>query len=372
MIFWFFLYILTFLFSLVSKNRIYLVWFVIWLITVFRYKVGTDYMGYVELYNTFGSQYFNTHYESDIGLMSLMTFFHSIGGTPQILFFTYGSLTCYFFYKAFHFYARGNNVLEMIFVNLYMGFLFFQTLNIIRFMLAAAIIFYSTKYIVKKKPIKYLAYISFAAIFHFTAILFLPLYLIRYLKVGRWTLFVFVLIIACIVIIHPTEDVLLRMLNLNSQYSYYLTNEKYVNLQVSTFGILNTVLYTIIAFIIYKYFRHDRLLSIIFLFYLTFIISRFLAIDIYIFQRISQYFKPFLIVGLGYAILNLKLRNIAKTLIIFLLIFTVHIGALLGLYLRNPVQKRFYSQYAINIGLLGKSIPIQIYGDYNTLPDYWE
>ena len=373
MIFWIILFIIVFAMSNIYKDKIFLVWIFIWLVTAFRYKVGTDYMGYVDLFKSFNAGSMNAHYVTDVGLNFILNFMHSIGAGEQMLFFIYGTLTIIFYYKAFRFYAKGNTTLNILFVVLYMGLLFFQTLSIIRFMLAGAILLYGTKFIVFGSFIRYFITIGFAMMFHLTAIIFLPLYLVRYIKINNYLLPFFLIISFLIIYFHPLTKIISILLGENSPYMYYLTSEKYANIHASLFGIVNTFIYIGFAFVTIKYFKKAKELQIVFLFFLVFIFFRVLSIDMFIFQRISQYFKPFLIVYLGYLVVYLKFNEkIPKQGLFILLIYGVLAGALYGLSVRDVVQKRFYTQYAIDIGLFGDKYPIQIYGDYHKLPDYWE
>ena len=359
--------------SIVFKDKIYLVWFFIWVVTAFRYKVGTDYMGYIDLFNSFGSGNLNPHYSTDLGLMSILSLIHWIGGGSQMLFVIYGSLSCFFYYKAFKYYAQGNKSLNILFVILFIGFLFFQTLSIMRFMLAGAILFYATRYIIERKPFKYFLGVLFAMVFHLSAIVFLPIYLIRYIKFGRWLLPIFFLLSLFVMVFHPTQKLLEILVGVNSPYMYYLTSEKYTTMHASTFGIINTYLYMLFAFVTYKYFQRDMISRTVFLLFLVFVFSRVLSIDMFIFQRLSQYFKPFLIVYLGYLLVHIKFyQKEIKGALALVLIYGVLAGGLLGLSMRDYIQKRFYTQYAVDIGIFGNSYPIQIYGDYHALPDYWE
>ncbi len=378
MLFWILLFILIVAMSIVFKNRIYFVWFFIWIVTAFRYKVGTDYMGYISLYNSFGTENFNPHYYTDLGLMSTLSLIHWIGGGPQMLFVIYGALSCFFYYKAFKYYAQGNQSLNILFVILYMGFLFFQTLSIMRFTLAGAILFYTTRYIVEGKLIKYFFGVLFAMVFHLSAIVFLPIYFIRYIRFGHWLLPTFFLLSLFVVFFHPIQKLLEILVGFNTPYMYYLTNEKYTTIHASTFGMVNTYLYMLFAFTTHQYFRRNTISRIVFLLFLVFVFFRVLSIDMFIFQRLSQYFKPFLIVYLGYLLVNMTfyIKEIKCVLYLVLislvLIYGVLAGSLFGLSVRDYIQKRFYTQYAIDIGLFGKPYPIQIYGDYHTLPNYWK
>ncbi len=330
-------------------------------------------MGYISLYKTFGTENFNPHYYTDLGLMSTLSLIHWIGGGPQMLFIIYGTLSCFFYYKAFKYYAQGNQTLNIFFVAFYMGFLFFQTLSIMRFMLAGAILFYTTRYIVEGKPFKYFLGILFAMVFHLSAIVFLPIYLIRYIKFGRWLLPIFFLLSLFVMVFHPTQKLLEILVGVNSPYMYYLTSEKYTTMHASTFGIINTYLYMLFAFTTYRYFRHNMISRTVFLLFLVFVFFRVLSIDMYIFQRLSQFFKPFLITYLGYLLVHIQFRQkVTKGALALLIMYGVMGGGLFSLEMRNFVEKHFYTQYAIDVGVFGDSYPIQIYGNHHILPNHKE
>ncbi len=369
MLFWILFFSLIVILSFAFKKQIYLVWFILWLFAAFRYEVGTDYLGYMELYNSFISGSFPAQYMTDYGLVWILEFINLVGGSSQLLFFIYATLNFIFIYYGYKYYAQKNETLNILFVILFSTLLYFQTLSIIRFMLAGSILFYSSRYIIEGKFIKYLLGTILAAIFHPTAIVFILLYTIRYIKTNFSTIIIFILLCLAIIVLHPINYLIEFLKGSDLPYIFYLTNEK-LNVKASLFGNINTLIYMILAITTYRFFTKNKQYEIIYLLLLSYIMVRVLSIDAYVFQRLSFYFRPFFVVYIGYLFINLKFtEKIIKQVLFILLITLASYGSLVGLSSRKGMQGAFYSQYSVNVKLFGAPYIFNIYGDLDSLPD---
>lgn len=71
----------------------------------------------------------------------------------------------------------------------YLSFgLFFNSMNFMRQMIAAAVILYAVQYIRKKQPLRFIVIILFASVFHISALIFIPFYFILRIKMDGLTL----------------------------------------------------------------------------------------------------------------------------------------------------------------------------------------
>ena len=170
-----------------------------------RYKVGTDYISYVGMYNN--------ENKIDLGFIFISRISAQLGGV-QSLFFMYNSLTLIFIFMGL------NNIDKKIrpFAYFCYLFLFYTTsFNIMRQFLAASIVFYAYKYIIKKEPIKWIIFIIIAFIFHNTSILCLPLYIILNSKSSKFK----VIALLGTVLIAFNYNSLLKIISGYSTFDHY-------------------------------------------------------------------------------------------------------------------------------------------------------
>lgn len=145
-----------------------------------RYRVGTDYDSYILLYNKYNDETLNYLIFSrnfEIGF-SIILKIAKLFNDPQVIFAIFALATIIIVYR---------NILnnkEKCSVSLaFFLFLFLysaNTLNIIRQMLAVVIVMSSYKYIWNRNFKKFVISILIASMFHTTALLFFPCYLINY------------------------------------------------------------------------------------------------------------------------------------------------------------------------------------------------
>lgn len=169
-----------------SKNFKYvfliLVFLIITVPSMFRYNVGIDYKGYFDTYNLLSNKssiaeakkVFNI--ESSFIYLSMLSrkMFHS----PIMLFATYSILTNFFVILGVWYFRK--DVDPAVEVLVYLTLFYPTTLNIARQSLAVAIIFWGFKYVIERKPIKYMLCVFIAFIFHRTACIAIILYFYCY------------------------------------------------------------------------------------------------------------------------------------------------------------------------------------------------
>lgn len=149
------------------------------ILSALRFNVGTDYHTYIAMYQNlhdlplknFLSVYGYFKLEPTFYVLSQLSY-RLVGG-PELLFGIFGFLSILFFYLG----LRRLNVGKIgIVMCLYLTMIFPLTFNMVRQGVAVSIIFYAISFSIEKKFWKYLFWVLVAAIFHFTAILALPLY----------------------------------------------------------------------------------------------------------------------------------------------------------------------------------------------------
>lgn len=161
----------------------------------FRNGVGTDYYAYKALFETM-DLYHLEKLEKSIKITSEVLNYFDF--TSQVGFLIYGVLTILFYYKGINYFTKNKNISKVVFYVNFLLLVFFPAMNVIRQMLAGAIMFYATKYIVEKKFFKYCSFFMIAFFFHKSSIFFLPLYFIGNKKIKKnkliMILFVFFII----------------------------------------------------------------------------------------------------------------------------------------------------------------------------------
>ena len=130
------------------------------LLSAFRYGIGTDYFntyyyGYERV--VAGDNYDNF----EIGFKALILFLSKFFDNPQILFVVTSVLFAYFVYEAI--FENSNDVFFSIFLLISMRF-YFMSMNVVRQFVGMAIVLYATKYIFKKKYIKFVVFVTFVCI----------------------------------------------------------------------------------------------------------------------------------------------------------------------------------------------------------------
>lgn len=175
------------------KKIIYLsVMFVLmYLVTVFRYGIGNDYFSYIRLFNEVSStpwnELFSLPYEP---LYSVLTKLISmITLNPEAMYAVYAVLILV--PVAYSIYRYSDNVWISVTVYLCLTF-FYTSLSFIRQSIAASILLLAFGFIKQRKIIPVLIFAVVAVLFHYTALVFIPFYLLAYfLKPTKKTLIIY-------------------------------------------------------------------------------------------------------------------------------------------------------------------------------------
>lgn len=163
------------------------------LILGMRYDVGVDYLTYLDLYQT----KFIERENLELGFQFLIDTLNLTGAHFSFLFILSSLITLVFLYKAI---KPLNKFLPYLIFYYFTSGLIFHSNNIIRHMIAFAILMYALRFVETKEFIRYVLIIALASLFHKSVIIFIPLYFIlnkdifynRYLQYSLLTLvFVF-------------------------------------------------------------------------------------------------------------------------------------------------------------------------------------
>lgn len=152
------------------------------LLSAFRWKVGTDYPTYISLYEAIGRISTPEHLWQQIlevePLYVLMNvLIRLVFDNPLPIFFFSSLLLLGFLFRAVEDYHGKISVTLAVFV--FLTLMFSTTLNIMRQMIAVSITFYAARHLFQKQYDKAALWMFVALMFHYSAIVLLPFWLFR-------------------------------------------------------------------------------------------------------------------------------------------------------------------------------------------------
>lgn len=136
----------------------------------FRYKIGVDYDNYISTFN------WDIGYSvNELGFELLINMLTHIGATYQMMFLIMAIITQYFVYQIFKRLDKGFWLATLVYYCF--STFYIASFNGSRQYVAIAIAIWALKYVYEKKIIKYSLAIMVAALsFHFSVLIFLPIY----------------------------------------------------------------------------------------------------------------------------------------------------------------------------------------------------
>ena len=176
-----------------EKFFTFLSFFSLFLVSAIRYLVGTDYDGtYKAIYDyTYRDGYqFNLTGETLYGLLNQIASIYS--GSDYVGVFALSSLlVCGFFFIGLK--KQSVNFSYSVLLFIISGY-YFWSFNAVRQMIAMSIFIYAFQYILNNQPWKYFVCIFFAAGFHTMALLYLPLYFLKRIKMSLKIILILLLV----------------------------------------------------------------------------------------------------------------------------------------------------------------------------------
>lgn len=178
--------------SYIKPNKLFILFAILSFVLVsgLRKNIGDTYF-YMHSYVIGDTSLSNINYKGDFGFDVLQVLLHQISNNPQILVFTTALVTNVLIVAVLYKYSR---MIELsIFLYVTTG-MFIVSMNGIRQYFAAAILFTATKFLLEGDWKKYFLIVLFAAVFHKTALIFIPVYFIVRRKAWTKTTLVILLI----------------------------------------------------------------------------------------------------------------------------------------------------------------------------------
>ena len=225
-------------------------------VSAIRYNVGTDYAGtYTELYYAVLNNY--KRRRIDIGFYWLLKAIVFCDANLQMVFVTTSLIINYFVYKTIQKESKSKALSYYIYI---CSTFYFFTMNGIRKSIAMALFYYSLYYANKKNIKKYMLLNIIGALFHLSALIFIPLYFVFNLKNKKKKKFVITLILTYIMSATITP-VLVKMLS-NTKYNLYFMHNNYSALQSFNLSSITNLLLMIFYIIFTK--KDDNIAYILF------------------------------------------------------------------------------------------------------------
>lgn len=294
-------------YSVLKSSRIisrFLLFFILFIPAAIRYDIGTDYSNYIDLYNSLN----NTPIE--IGYYYINLFVHHFHLSTQWIFaissFITYSIVCFGLHGRFF-------CLTIIF---YVLLLYLWSYSIIRQAIAMSFIILAMNFLIYGKNKRYFICIILATFFHYSSIILIPLFFVNKFSLNKKTIILFIL--CCIICIFNSfliDFLFNSSLITNSKYSVYLTSTYNRNTEIgSGIGVFISLLVPLASIFYYhRIIQSDNRLKGILNMNLLYILFYCMALNIYIFNRVSNLFSfaPIMIIApLTYVISNKKKRYI--------------------------------------------------------------
>lgn len=315
-----------------------------------RFYVGNDYANYVDgFYSIKQFHGTNIYFWEPAYFLLNRIFLNCYAG--YIYVFCIASLISYYFiFKALCY----RNLLKWgCFFVFTLGILIFLN-DVIRQGVALSIFIYSLRFIEEKKFGKYVVYIALAVTFHFSAIVLIPVYFIRYL---RFSNYVWLLILPFVFFLQYTgilRQIFVSALSAIPHYNVYMDKADIYTVDVKPgIGIIYNFLLALMVAFAYRKSRPNVILTI-YLFGSTLYIC---SIGMLLLERIAFYMMYTNIIVFAYFMMLRRYRQISRVLLILTFIYFA-IQSLTGMEKHGAVPYRTI----INEDL--ENPPSEYYPDY--------
>ena len=231
-----------------ALNKVYLtvIFSILFLLAALRLEVGNDYWTYVVTCHEIAE---NGYVVTEPGYNFVVKALYLISGKEDylLMFAVFAFATTFIFMKSI--YNQADNFALGFFLFIALG-IYFRSFNTVRYYFALAITLYSFRYVLKKEYIKFIILILFAALFHKSVLVVIPLYIIANRTLKKWQIMIFALVCASFLV---GKDFYMQIaLKLYPSYQ----NTPYLNetggITDNIFSIIRCVAVLVLCFICYK------------------------------------------------------------------------------------------------------------------------
>lgn len=299
-----------------SKNYTFLVASAIFVIIAFRdYSVGVDTLTYKELF--YSSEQYVKHYKTNIPNITSECLFFLTANMVRLMRLgdrIYFIIISLFMVLSITIFIKRYSKSQFLSYWLYITLgLLALSMSALRQMIALSVILFSFNYLIEEKKVKYVVTVFIASLFHFSAIIMLPIYFLRKIKLtpNKRLLLLFSTVIGTYL---AKKIVLWIVFSIDIFAKYLPYNMGAESVRTNPLVILVALAIPLICSIIYKNNREDthnssRELNLFNIFYLMSCINLGIMIvstDISIVSRVSYYFLVCNIILIPNAIMSMR------------------------------------------------------------------
>ncbi|MFS0592045.1 EpsG family protein [Cytobacillus horneckiae] len=242
--------------------------------------------------------------QKDIGFGLLQMFLKSISENPQILVFTAALITNVLIVYVLSKYSRMFELSIYVYIT---GGLFLISMNGMRQVLAAAIAFTATKYLLNGNWLMYMLIVFIASLFHQSAFILIPIYfLVRYKAWSKATILLLVFSIIIVIGYEQFSKILFSAIE-NTQYGEYADFQEG---EASLLRVAVNAVPLMIAFLgrdklreIYK--SSDYIVNMVLVGFIFMVIST----QNWIFARVSIYFNLYHLILISWIIVLFRTKE---------------------------------------------------------------
>jgi len=270
---------------------------VIFIFLALRYDFGNDYKGYMEGFNNVNSyaeiNYFGKYYNYEIGWLVLIRLFHNYGFFSMVGFLAL--LNCIIYYRFIKKYVEVKYYWLAVFIYIFDPQFMLTQASAMRQSLAIGIFLFSIDYIYKKDLIRFALCIGIASLFHSSALILFPAYLLGYinLKVNKYSgMLLFGIFMSLFLV--PT----IFASYINSVVADYFVKYEFYQGPAGTIGTGFGVLYSSGMFLLVLFYDKFQSNQKALLFKIAVISFMFMPLSLVInlISRVGMYFTPSIII----------------------------------------------------------------------------
>lgn len=319
------------------------------LVATFRYDNGADYLMYDRMYNSIlaTGDFFGIK-TIEVGFKWLIKICGFFSSNSLILFFVCAVLIIAFYYKGIVNLVDTKHDVILGILLFYVTGTYFDSFNGLRQYIAAAIVFWGFTFVVEGKAKKWIITVCIAALFHQTALIMIPLYLIRKLNFSIKRLLI--IIVASWfggTIAYSLVSYVLQF----TRYSYFLTSVEYeiMPTEASTLYISILTVFLIVAVLLHRNNRNSHVslfgkTELMLNMHVLTLCTVLLSWTVPLMWRVQYYFLPMemVIVPIGLNLVPNKLARRLMKIVVFIIYFVIVLHGILQNDWFDCVPYKFY------------------------------
>lgn len=315
------------LFYYYAKNKVHIAILSITILVIlsifsgFRGPFTRDYLGYMNLFDHYMqfslTDLFRQNFGQEIGFVALNIVLSRITTNSVILFIVSSIITNLLFLKTFRKLGKWSWILIYLYVTI--G-LYYTSFNLVRQIMATAIIFASFENIINRNFAKFLIYLSLASLVHLTSLVMLPVYFLVNFKKRGSRLVIFTLFLLIWLFLSPLLQNINQLIYTHYNLNWYGFEGFSFNNVVLPFSL--TVLAIIIYYLSDRSIKTKPTTLILINFLLLYFFTSLIGLQAQILIRISYFFITFVLYFIVYMISKMHFTKQKMILVLIIIVFS--------------------------------------------------